>query len=81
LIQDAQNPEADFEASPALLLLDGLTRICNEDTFADFEKASKDEGCGCSFLRTARATLLLLIDVLGVGKERAFRLACLSAST
>lgn len=68
-LMDSQHPEADFEASPGLLLLDGLTKICNEDTFADFEKAAKDEGYGCSFLRMARATLLLLMDVLGVGKE------------
>ena len=74
LEQDSQHPEADFEASPGLLLLDGLTKICNEDTFADFEKAAKDEGYGCSFLRMARATLLLLMDVLGVGKERTWRL-------
>lgn len=68
--QDVTKPWEDFEAPPGLLLLDGLHVICNEDLYADYEKSAKADGYGCGFLRMARAMLLLLMDVLGVGRER-----------
>jgi len=65
-----KKPETEFNEPPALLALDGLHHIWEEDVYAKMvlEQVSRPEGYGYPFVKLAKAVMALLLTYFEAGK-------------